>query len=208
MDIPRGFEQLGTTHKILIKENKINMKKLIIASLFLFIGSSAAFAQKYLTRTGKIYFNATTKSSPEKIEAVNNEVSSVVDGNTGEIIFLVLVKSFKFERALMQEHFNENYMESDKYPKADFRGKIANPADVNFSKDGVYNTKVTGKLTIHGVTNDVSQPGTITVKGKEVKIKTKFSIKLADYKIAIPSVVADKISKEAELTVESDLAQK
>ena len=91
-----------------------------------------------MTRTGKISFNASAKKSLEKIEAVNNEVANILDSKTGEIVFQLPVKSFKFERELMQEHFNENYMESDKYPKAEFRGNITNAGDINFSKDGTY----------------------------------------------------------------------
>ena len=184
------------------------MKKLLLTISFMAVCSVGAFAQKYMTRTAKISFNASAAGSPEKIEAVNNEVANILDATSGDMVFQVLIKSFKFERALMQEHFNENYMESDKFPKADFKGKIANLSDVNFTKDGTYNAKVSGKLTIHGVTNDVSVPGTVIVQGGAARLKAKFSVKLQDYKIDIPSVVADKIGKEASITLESDLAKK
>lgn len=184
------------------------MKKIIIALTILATGATTTFAQKAITRTAKISFTATAASSPEKIEAINNEVANIVDTKTGDLVFQVLVKSFKFERALMQEHFNENYMESDKFPKAEFKGTIANLADVNFAKDGTYNAKVGGKLTIHGVTNDVSVPGTVTVKGTSYTLKAKFPVTLADYKIAIPGVVADKINKVATISLESNLTQK
>ena len=166
------------------------------------------FAQTYMTRTGRISFNATNAKSPEKIEAINNEVACIVNGKSGELVFQLPVMSFKFERELMKEHFNENYMESSKYPKSEFRGKVENLADVNFAKDGTYNVKTTGKLTIHGVTNDVTVPGTMTVKGKSLTLKTKFPVKLADYKITIPGLVADKLAKEAAVTLDSELAQK
>ena len=184
------------------------MKKILLTVCLCIAGSGALFAQKYMTRTAKISFNASAAGSPEKIEAINNEVANVLDATTGDMGFSVLVKSFKFERALMQEHFNENYMESDKLPKADFKGKITNVAEVNFAKDGTYPAKVSGKLTIHGITNDVTVPGTVTVAGSSVKLKARFSVKLQDYKISIPSVVADKIGKEAAITLESDLAKK
>ncbi|RYZ52205.1 MAG: YceI family protein, partial [Sphingobacteriales bacterium] len=112
------------------------MKKLIIAMLMMCGMTMTATAQKYITRTGKVTFYSTTPV--ENIEAFNNDVSSVVDARTGDILFIVPIKSFKFEKALMQEHFNENYMESDKFPKADFKGRIMNLKDVNFTKDGVY----------------------------------------------------------------------
>ncbi len=183
------------------------MKKIILAAFVLTV-SGSAFAQKYMTRTGKVSFNATSPKSPEKIEAINNEVASILDSKDGGFVFQVLVKSFKFEKELMQQHFNENYMESDKFPKADFKGKIANMGDVNLTKDGSYNTTVAGKLTIHGVTQDVSVPGTIVVKGKDVTAKAKFQVNLEKHGIKIPGVVADKLAKEASVTVDAVLTQK
>jgi polyisoprenoid-binding protein YceI len=184
------------------------MKKIALTICVFAASTIVVSAQKYMTRTGKISFDATTNGSPEKIYAINNEVANIMDASTGDIIFQVPVKSFKFERELMQEHFNENYMESDKYPKAEFRGKIANPAEVTLTKDGTYNAKVSGKLTMHGVTNDVTVPGTITVKGSFVTLKAKFAVKMHDYKIDVPSLVADKVSKDVNITLESDLTQK
>ena len=183
------------------------MKKLIFTAVFLIL-STAIFAQTFMTRTGKISFNATTPGSPEKIEGINNEVANIIDAKTGNIVFQLPVKSFKFERELMQEHFNENYMESDKYPRAEFKGAITNMNDVNFDKDGTYNAKVTGKLTIHGATKEITVPGTISVKGNTLKATTRFSIKLQDYNITVPGVVADKIAKDAIIKLESDLVKK
>src|SRR5579871_6334060 len=150
------------------------MKKLFLIVSMLSAGALCIHAQTYMTRTGKIYFNATTKSSPEKIEAKNNEVACILDAKTGDIRFQVLIKSFKFERELMQEHFNENYLESDKFPKSEFKGMVTNLGDINFAKNGTYNAKVSGKLTIHGVTHDVAVPGTITVKGGTVVLGASF----------------------------------
>ena len=182
------------------------MKKTILTATCLAMIITVSFAQTFMTRTGKISFSAT--GSPEKIEAINNEVANILDAKTGSIIFQVPVKSFKFERELMQEHFNENYMESDKYPKSEFRGTITNLAAVSFTKDGTYNLTVTGNLTVHGVTKEINVPGTISVKGTAIKVAAKFSVKLLDYNIAIPSVVADKIGKEAKINLESDMIQK
>lgn len=183
------------------------MKYIILAAALL-VTTCNAFAQNYMTRTGKISFNATSPKSPEKIEAVNNEVSSILNSKTGDFVFQLPVKSFKFERELMQQHFNENYMESDKFPKAEFKGKISDLSKFDFTKDGSYNVVVAGKLVIHGVTNDVSVPGTVIIKGKEVTVKAKFSVTMADYKITVPSVVADKVAKDAVITIDAVLAQK
>lgn len=183
------------------------MKKLIIAAMLLAI-SGTSFAQKYMTRTAKASFNATAVKSPEKIEAVNNEVASIIDGKTGDIVFQMPVKSFKFERELMQQHFNENYMQSDKFPKAEFKGKITNIADINVAKDGTYKATVTGDLKIHGVSQSVTVPGTITVKGNTIMANAKFSVKLADYKIPVEGMVADKLAKEASIIIDAALTQK
>jgi len=183
------------------------MKKLLLSAGFLVLGATSLMAQGYMTRTAKISFNATSPKSPEKIEAVNNEAASILRPN-GDFVFQVLVKNFKFERPLMQTHFNENYMESDKYPKSEFKGKIVNISDVNFAKDGTYNVTVAGTLTIHGVAKEVSVPGTITVKGKEADAKAKFSVVLEDYGIKIPGVVADKLAREAVISIDALLTQK
>jgi len=183
------------------------MKKLMIAVALLAI-ASPSFAQKYMSRTAKISFNATTPKSPEKIEAVNNEVACILDAKTGDFVFQLPVKSFKFERELMQQHFNENYMESDKFPKSNFKGRISNLSDVNFTKDGTYKVTVTGELTVHGVTKTVTVPGTITIKAGAATANTKFQIKLADYKVDVPTVVGDKVSKDAVITIDAALTQK
>jgi hypothetical protein len=174
------------------------MKKNIIIAVLLTCCIPVAFGQKYLTRTGQITFFSGTPL--ENIEARNNEVAAIVS-HEGDVVFQAPIKSFKFQKELMQEHFNEEYMESDKYPKADFKGKIDNLSNVNFSKDGSYNVKVAGKLTIHGVTKDVSEPGTIMVKGNDITVNSKFNVATADYNIKIPSLMAGKIAKNIEVTV-------
>lgn len=173
------------------------MKKIILATLLLAI-AGPSFAQKYMTRTAKVSFNATAPKSPEKIVGINNEVGTNIDINTGDIEFKILVKSFKFEREQMQQHFNENYMESGKFPKAEFKGKIINSADITFTKDGTYKATVTGTLTIHGVTQTVTVPGIITITGNEIIANAKFIIKLAEYKVPVDT---DKLSKDAAITV-------
>lgn len=183
------------------------MKKLVFATMLLAI-SGSAFAQKYMSRTAKISFNATTPKSPEKIEAVNNEVAAILDGSNGDFVFQAPVKSFKFERELMQQHFNENYMESDKYPKSTFKGKVTNMGDVNLAKDGTYKVNVTGELTVHGVTKTVTVPGTITVKGGNATASAKFVIHLADYKIDVPTMVADKLAKDASIVIDAAMTKK
>jgi polyisoprenoid-binding protein YceI len=181
------------------------MRKVIIAVMLMCV-SNGLFAQKYLTRTGQVSFFSHTPL--ENIDAVNNEVAAILDSKTGAIIFQVPVKSFKFERALMEEHFNENYMESDKYPRADFNGTVKDISKVNFAKDGSYNVTVDGKMTMHGVTKEVTMPGTLVVKGKEVTGQAKFKIIPGDYNVKIPSLVENKIAKEISVSVNSVFQQK
>ena len=110
-----------------------------------------------MTKNGYIGFFSHTPM--EDIKGDNNQVAGVLDISTGEMVFQALIKSFHFDRALMEEHFNENYMESDKFPKSSFKGKITNLSSVNFSKNGIYDVTVEGDLTIHDVTNKISTKG-------------------------------------------------
>lgn len=159
-----------------------------------------ASAQKFLSKNGHIWFYSSTPL--ENIEAHNNQVASIVDASTGELVFNVLIKSFEFKIALMQEHFNENYMESDKFPKASFKGKITNLSAVDFNKDGTYPAEVTGDLTLHGVTKPVTTKGNFTVKGGTVTATSKFIIQPADYNIVIPKLVEGKIAKQIDVNID------
>ena len=177
--------------------------KTILVPAFLFLSMSALHAQdKYFTKEGKIDFNATSPSSPEKVEGINRSVICVEDIKTGNIQFAAIIKAFEFERSLMHEHFNENYIESDKYPKAEFSGKITNNGDVNYAKDGTYPVKVKGKLSIHGETKDVETNGTLTVKNGKISAAATFDVALSDYNVSIPSIVADKVAKTAKISVD------
>jgi polyisoprenoid-binding protein YceI len=157
-------------------------------------------AQKFISKNGHIWFYSHTPL--EDIEAHNRQVASILDASTGEIAFNLLVKSFEFKVALMQEHFNENYMESDKYPKSTFKGKITNLDKIDFKKDGTYQAMVSGDLTIHNVTRQVSTQGTVEVKGGSVTARAGFTVSPKDYGIAIPSLVENKIAREIEINVD------
>jgi len=178
------------------------MKKLLLIAC-LAVVSMTATAQKFITKTGHIKFYS--DSPMEKIEAHNRQVNAALDAATGDFVFRVLMKSFDFEKALMQEHFNENYVESDKYPNALFLGKVTNIKDVNVSKDGVYEATVEGKLTIHGVTQVVKEKGSFEVKEGKLNGRAKFNILLSDYNIKIPGAVTNNVSKSIEITVEVSL---
>jgi hypothetical protein len=174
------------------------MKRLFLLVFFLNI-IIALNAQKYMTKNGYIGFYSHT--AMEDIKADNNQVVGALDISTGEMVFQALIKSFHFDRALMEEHFNENYMESDKFPKSIFKGKITNLSSVDFSKSGIYDVTVEGDLTIHDVTNKINTKGTIEIISGGINANSKFKIVPEDYKITIPGVVRDKIDKTLEVTV-------
>jgi polyisoprenoid-binding protein YceI len=179
-------------------------KNTVAFAALLLLTTLAVHAQdRYFTKTGKIEFYS--KAPLEDIAAKNSTVTAVLDKNTGAFQFAVQMKSFEFEKALMQQHFNSNYVESDKFPQAEFRGAVANNAAVNYSKDGTYPVRVKGKLTIHNVTKDVEVPGTVKVVGGKVEALSTFGIKLSDYKISIPSPVKDKVSNNIKITVDTKL---
>lgn len=155
-------------------------------------------AQKYITKTGKIHFFS--KTPLENIEATNNKVMSIIDVEKKQMVFSMLIKDFDFENQLMEDHFNEKYLESEKFPKSVFSGTIENLPDL--SKDGTFEVAVKGKLVIHGVSQDVIIPGVITVKDGKVSGKASFKVKLVDHKIEVPTVVVAKIAEVIDITVE------
>ena len=159
----------------------------------------AVNAQKYMTKNGYIGFFSHTPM--EDIKGDNNLVAGVLDISTGEMVFQAIIKSFHFDRALLEEHFNENYLESDKFPKSSFKGKITNLSSVNFSKSGIYDVNVEGDLTIHGVSNKINTKGTIEVVTGGINATSKFNISPENYKINIPGVVREKINNNLEVTV-------
>lgn len=173
------------------------MKKvLVICSLLI---SGAASAQLYYTKNGSVsFFSSTTM---EDIKADNNQVISILNTRTGDMQFSLLNNAFHFKKALMEEHFNEDYIESAKYPKSTFKGSIGNLAQSDLSKDGVYNITVTGNLTIHGVTKNVSVPGKLTVKGGSITAAATFKVSPKDYNITIPAAVRNNIAKQVDVTV-------
>jgi polyisoprenoid-binding protein YceI len=175
------------------------MKKLLFFLLVL-AGIQYVSAQKYICKNGLVSLNASTPL--ESIDCKNNQAASILDAATGEIVFNVLIKSFEFKNALMQEHFNENYMESDKFPKATFKGKISNLASVNLAKDGTYPVDITGDITIHGVTKPLPAKGNLVVKGGVISANSKFTVHTADYNIIIPKLVEGKIAKDVEVVVD------
>ncbi len=179
------------------------MKRIVfLLSIFLLAAGWASAQSKYLTRVGEIYFKSNSKID-DGVEATNSQVACVLNSANGEVAFQVLIRAFRFRKALMEEHFNENYMESDQFPKSTFSGQVDDFGKINLSKAGSYEVTVSGTLTIHGVSNEVSQPGTLEVTGDgHIRMTTHMLIPCADYGIEIPAVVADKIAREIDVDIQ------
>ena len=165
--------------------------------LLVTFGSQAQ--SRYFTRTGNISFFS--EEIIENIEAHNKQVSSFLDVTTGEIVFSVPMTAFQFRKSLMQEHFNENYVESHKYPKSTFKGTVQNIRAVNLQQDGVYKVKVNGQLTIHGVTKPIDADGTLEVKGGRIGANSVINVRPEDYDIRIPLLVRNHIAKIIQVTI-------
>ena len=176
-------------------------KNVIIIFLLLTLGYNVEAQKIYATKTGKITFNA---SGTDQISAVNNQTDAKFINKTGQIVFAVLIKGFKFENSLMEDHFNENYMESTKFPKADFKGFVKDVQKIDFTKDGMYPILVEGSLTIHGIANPAKANGMLEIKNQKVNIKGKFKVSLIDYKIG-GSYIGDKIASEINVEVDCNL---
>ncbi|HTE08672.1 MAG TPA: YceI family protein [Flavitalea sp.] len=157
-----------------------------------------------MTRNGNIKLSSDTPL--ESIRAENKDVEAAIDLNNRNIAFSLPLKSFVFTRSLMQEHFNEKYVESDKYPRSTFSGSFGET--IPKGQDGSYPVKVRGKLTLHGVTRDVEIPGTFVRKGNVLTGTANFKLNPTDYKIRIPYIVRDKIEKETAIEVNIECNQK
>ena len=166
------------------KKTKKNysMKKICLLIVLLTSVNLLTTAQdRYFTKTGTIDFDG--KSTFSKVHAENNSATCVLDTKTGIVQFSMLMKGFEFPKAIMQTHFNERYVESDKFPQSEFKGKIESSNLVNYTTDGVYDATVKGKLTIHGETKDIEATGKIIVKGGKIFLTSVFTIQVPDYKI-------------------------
>lgn len=166
-----------------------------IINLVLLLSCLSVNAQKYLAEDGVISFFS--EAPMEDISAVNKKVSAVFDVATNDLVFQLKITDFIFPKNLMQEHFNENYLESDIYPISTFMGQLIQ------NKNG--KATVQGDLTIHGETNKITVDGVMLQKKKSVVISAEFALKLEDYNIKIPTIVMYKIAEEIEINVNIEL---
>ncbi len=167
---------------------------ILLATMSIFIQAGQGL---YVCKNANI--SLYSKAPIEDIEAKSSTGTSVFNAATGDLAFSVQIRSFVFPKSLMQEHFNENYMESDKYPQATFKGKITEHPDL--TKDGTYPVTATGDLTVHGVTQNRTITGKITVAGGTISLTSEFMVKCADHKITIPQLVFHNIAESIRLQV-------
>lgn len=171
--------------------------KPIILITSIFLTMNVAFAQKYSAKTGKITFEASVPMF-EDVYAENNTTTVILNADTGDMASLAMVKDFKFKTNLMQEHFNENYAESAKYPKTSFRGKIKDFDKTQLSAKSKTYT-ITGTLNFHGVDNPVQSSAAIYLKDDKIIIQGGFIAKPVDYKVKIPKMVIAKIAENVNV---------
>lgn len=179
---------------------------LIIISACINCIACKTFGQEYFTKNGRISFFS--KAPVENIKADNNQVISVLNMQTGVLGFSVLNIAFHFQKAMMEQHFNSDYMESDKFTSSTFRGIVTDISSVYIGKDGTYKVNVNGILFIHGVSKNITVPGTIIIKDGKLSGIAVFKILLKDYNIKIPSIVENNISENIEITVSCDYEKK
>ncbi|MBF8456486.1 YceI family protein [Kaistella sp. G5-32] len=177
---------------------KIFNKIILLFSIIL--ATNFTFGQKIVTKSGQVKFLASNASALEEVSATNSSVSAVMDSKSGAVAIQALIKSFKFKIPLMEEHFNENYLESDKFPKATFSGKIANfdASKVNATKKSY---DVEGDFSLHGVTKHIKFPAMISKENGKTLIVSTFGIKPEDYNIKIPSLIKQKITENSKIWV-------
>ncbi len=171
--------------------------KLLIVSLLI---SNNSFGQLYSTQAGETNFFSETPV--ENISAVNKTVGAILNTNTNEIAVSMKMTAFDFPNKLMQEHFNENYMESEKFPTGSFKGKIVEAID--FTKNGTYDVTAKGQLTLHGVAQTRDLKGKLTIENQKITLVCNFDVKLVDHKIEVPKLVFAKIAEV--ITVKSKYA--
>ncbi|WP_347174808.1 YceI family protein [Polaribacter uvawellassae] len=172
--------------------------KLIYTMLACFLFINIANGQeRFLTKNGTVTFFSS--AAMEDIKADNNQVLSIIDTSNGKMAISILMKSFMFKKALMQEHFNENYVESDKYPKAIFKGDILNFDSINVSDT---KAEVKGVITIHGISKEITIPASFTKTSESILVKGEFYLKVADFNIEIPAVVVKNIAKKIKVSFE------
>ena len=173
------------------------MKHFLILLAFLLI-FNFSFAQNKLYSSNKSEFSFFSKTPLEDIDAKNTRANSIINLSNKELVVRIPVSQFQFKNKLMQQHFNENYMEIEKFPYATFKGKINE--EIDFSKAGTYSVSASGILNIHGIDQNRKLVGKLTVSENSLLLETTFEVLLADHKIDIPKLVFKKIAEKINVS--------
>ena len=189
-----------------ILANNIKMKRLLFFLITSFFVLSLSSQDKYITRSGHVSFVSETPL--ENITGINDHVSSILDVDNGAIVLQMKIISFEFEKALMQEHFNEKYMESEKYPKSTFSGTIDDWQNINLTEGKMVDVAVEGVIEIHDVKKVITANGTLQLNNGSINLRSNFSLKVADFNIKVLSVVRDKVAKRVDVSVDLSLKQR
>ena len=170
------------------------MKKILLIAIII-LGIKSGYSQKYYTEVGLTEFDG-SKAAFEPIKAINNSTISIIDFKTGNIAAVIIINQFEFRLRLMQEHFNENYLESNIYPRSTFEGKIINFNDIT---ENFKNYRIIGNLTIKGVTKEINTTVVVRKLKNKVELMSNFLVILSDFGIKIPKIVFKKIDEEVKI---------
>lgn len=171
--------------------------RIVLSFLLVLVAEGYTFSQRYMAEKGLISFFS--DAPVEDIAAINHNVTSIFTASSGAIAFSVPVSDFEFEKKLMKEHFNDKYMESNRFPRSTFAGTITG---YSMGNAGVQRVRAQGKLTIHGIVKEIDVPGSLEVTNGTVVMKTRFNVLIADYGIKIPQILWQNVSDEIQVTVD------
>ena len=163
--------------------------------ILLLVAHHQVFGQRFISKQSEVTFFS--EAPLENIKATNTEATSILDIESGEIVFSIPIREFEFRKSLMKKHFNENYMDSEKFPKSTFKGKISGYR----MDDGKYQAIATGEMNIHGVTRKVQIPGTWDAKGDTIILEANFPISLEDYQIKVPKILFSNIAEQVDVSI-------
>lgn len=173
------------------------MKRILYILLAVALDADIVVGQVYKAKSSSVRFFS--EATIENIEATNRRVSSMLNIETKQLVFQIPITAFEFDKDLMKEHFNENYLESEKHPKGTFNGRIVE--NIDFSKDGVHKASAKGILKIHGIEKERTINGTITIKDGVISLTGKFDVVLKDHNVKIPKILFSNIAEQVEVTI-------
>ena len=181
------------------QKNK-KMRKILLSLIVTFLTLSLYSQEKYMTRNGNISFSSDTPL--EKIKGTNKHVVCILNMENGELVFQMKIISFEFKKALLEEHFNEKYMESEEFTRSTFSGKIDNWENVNLEEGKIIDVSVEGVIEVHGIKKTITTDGKLQLMNGNIHLLSAFSLKISDFNIKISGVVKDKIAKSVDVSVD------